>query len=88
MPACHETVTWVLLNKPIYITKQQLYGLRQLKQGGEAGEAGARLANNFRPLQKLHHRPVRTNIDFTNAGGNCPTMHREAYYKGVYLNIP
>lgn len=24
MPACHETVTWVLLNKPIYITKQQV----------------------------------------------------------------
>ncbi|KAK6630401.1 hypothetical protein RUM44_005068 [Polyplax serrata] len=23
MPACHETVTWVILNKPIYITKQQ-----------------------------------------------------------------
>ncbi|KAG8223800.1 hypothetical protein J437_LFUL001521, partial [Ladona fulva] len=22
-PACHETVTWVVLNKPIYITKQQ-----------------------------------------------------------------
>ena len=33
MPACHETVTWVILNKPIYITKQQvslhhfIYGL-------------------------------------------------------------
>ncbi|CAG9820040.1 unnamed protein product [Phaedon cochleariae] len=24
MPACHETVTWMILNKPIYITKQQL----------------------------------------------------------------
>ncbi|KAK7582607.1 hypothetical protein V9T40_014052 [Parthenolecanium corni] len=23
MPACHETVTWLILNKPIYITKQQ-----------------------------------------------------------------
>nr|CAD7427917.1 unnamed protein product [Timema monikensis] len=23
MPACHETVTWIILNKPIYITKQQ-----------------------------------------------------------------
>ncbi|VVC45843.1 Hypothetical protein CINCED_3A004362, partial [Cinara cedri] len=22
-PACHETVTWLILNKPIYITKQQ-----------------------------------------------------------------
>ncbi|PSN30599.1 Carbonic anhydrase-related protein 10 [Blattella germanica] len=24
MPACHETVTWIILNKPIYITKQQV----------------------------------------------------------------
>jgi hypothetical protein len=24
MPACHETVTWLILNKPIYITKQQV----------------------------------------------------------------
>lgn len=23
-PACHETVTWIVLNKPIYITKQQI----------------------------------------------------------------
>ncbi|ROT71739.1 putative carbonic anhydrase-like protein 2 [Penaeus vannamei] len=23
-PPCHETVTWVVLNKPIYITKQQV----------------------------------------------------------------
>ena len=24
MPACHETVTWIVINKPIYITKQQV----------------------------------------------------------------
>lgn len=24
VPACHETVTWLILNKPIYITKQQV----------------------------------------------------------------
>ena len=24
MPACYETVTWLILNKPIYITKQQV----------------------------------------------------------------
>ncbi|KAK9508538.1 hypothetical protein O3M35_006076 [Rhynocoris fuscipes] len=24
MPPCHETLTWVILNKPIYITKQQV----------------------------------------------------------------
>lgn len=25
MPGCYETVTWVILNKPVYITKQQVY---------------------------------------------------------------
>lgn len=25
-PGCHETVTWIVLNKPIYITKQQVSG--------------------------------------------------------------
>lgn len=25
-PACHETVSWIVLNKPIYITKQQVGG--------------------------------------------------------------
>lgn len=24
MPGCHETVTWLIINKPIYITKQQV----------------------------------------------------------------
>lgn len=24
MPACHETTSWIILNKPIYITKQQV----------------------------------------------------------------
>ncbi|PNF44141.1 hypothetical protein B7P43_G02283, partial [Cryptotermes secundus] len=63
MPACHETVTWIILNKPIYITKQQLHGLRRLMQG-DGKHPKAPLGNNFRPPQPLHLRPVRTNIDF------------------------
>lgn len=84
MPACHETVTWVILNKPIYITKQQLHGLRRLMQG-DAKHPKAPLGNNFRPPQPLHHRPVRTNIDFNskeNTGSKyCPSMYKEVYYK-------
>ncbi|KYN03067.1 Carbonic anhydrase-related protein 10 [Cyphomyrmex costatus] len=107
MPACHETTTWIILNKPIYITKQQasiagsykmhahapalersrarrqLHALRQLMQGDEK-QPNAPLANNFRPPQPLHHRPVRTNIDFNVQGPkNCPTMNRDIYYKGI-----
>ncbi|KAH0549174.1 hypothetical protein KQX54_006693, partial [Cotesia glomerata] len=81
MPACHETTTWIILNKPIYITKQQLIALRTLMQG-EKRHSKAPLGNNFRPPQVLHHRPVRTNIDFSVQGvKNCPTMYRDIYYK-------
>ncbi|KAJ8678779.1 hypothetical protein QAD02_014566, partial [Eretmocerus hayati] len=82
MPACHETTTWIILNKPIYITKQQLKRLRELKQGDQR-HPKAPLGNNFRPPQSLHHRPVRTNIDFALEQNtkNCPTMNRDIYYK-------
>jgi len=83
MPPCHETLTWVILNKPIYITKQQLHGLRRLMQG-DGKHPKAPLGNNYRPPQPLHHRPLRTNIDFNvkQAGAkHCPSMYKEVYYK-------
>ncbi|XP_013134854.1 PREDICTED: carbonic anhydrase-related protein 10-like [Papilio polytes] len=82
-PACFETVTWIIINKPIYITKQQLHGLRRLMQG-DARHPKAPLGNNFRPPQPLHHRAVRTNIDFDLSkypGKTCPSMHRDMHYK-------
>lgn len=80
-PGCHETVTWIILNKPIYITKQQLHALRELNQGQEDSPK-APLGNNFRPHLPLHHRPVRTNIDFQRKEeNNCPTMYRKMHYK-------
>ncbi|CAG9090628.1 unnamed protein product [Plutella xylostella] len=82
-PACFETVTWVIVNKPIYITKQQLHGLRRLMQG-DAKHPKAPLGNNFRPPQPLHHRAVRTNIDFDLSkypGKTCPSMNRDMHYK-------
>ncbi|XP_036344039.1 carbonic anhydrase-related protein 10-like [Rhagoletis pomonella] len=85
-PACHETVTWVVLNKPIYITKQQLHALRRLMQGSP-DHPKAPLGNNYRPPQPLLHRPIRTNIDFktskVNGKAACPTMYREVYYKAT-----
>ncbi|GAB6019183.1 hypothetical protein CHUAL_000802 [Chamberlinius hualienensis] len=67
MPGCYETVTWIIKNKPIYITKQQLHGLRELMQGDNEMPT-APLGNNFRPPLALHHRPLRTNIDFRRQG--------------------
>lgn len=46
-----------------YIILLQVHSLRRLMQG-DAKHPQAPLGNNFRPPQPLHHRPVRTNIDF------------------------
>ncbi|XP_047348699.1 carbonic anhydrase-related protein 10-like isoform X3 [Vespa velutina] len=62
-PGCWETAVWLILNKPIYITAQELYALRKLMQG-PASAPKAPLGNNSRPLQDLHHRTIRTNINF------------------------
>ncbi|GFY71080.1 carbonic anhydrase-related protein 10 [Trichonephila inaurata madagascariensis] len=63
VPACHESVTWLVINRPIYITKQQLYILRKLMQGDERNPK-APLGNNFRPPLPLNRRALRSNINF------------------------
>ncbi|CAG7717195.1 unnamed protein product [Allacma fusca] len=79
-PGCWETVTWVLFNKPVYISRKNMYWLRQLKQGTPT--APKTQLWNVRPTQHLHHRTVRTNINFAQAQAKkCPTMHKETYYK-------
>ncbi|XP_068224779.1 carbonic anhydrase-related protein 10-like [Palaemon carinicauda] len=86
-PPCHETVTWIVINKPIYITKQQLHALRKLHQGTKKSPK-ARMVNNFRPTQQMYHRPLRTNIDFSNSRQlNCPSMSRQMYYTGKMNEI-
>ncbi|PSN50604.1 hypothetical protein C0J52_22189 [Blattella germanica] len=109
-PGCWETTVWIILNKPIYITKQevgkcvgfygtsnlfilmfQLYALRKLMQGSEQTPK-APLGNNARPLQPLHHRTVRTNIDFKKEEVRIATaapiiinMHFAGACKSSYL---
>ncbi|XP_023316783.1 uncharacterized protein LOC106651002 isoform X3 [Trichogramma pretiosum] len=81
-PGCWETAVWIILNKPIYITAQELYALRRLMQGPDSTPK-APLGNNSRPLQQLHHRTIRTNIDFRkrSADAKCPTMANDMRYK-------
>lgn len=43
----------------------QLYQLRKLMQGSEEAPK-APLGNNARPVQPLHQRTIRTNINFRN----------------------
>jgi carbonic anhydrase len=65
-PGCWETTIWIIFNKPIYITNQAMHMLRQLMQGSKDAPK-APLGNNARPVQQLHQRTIRTNINFRNA---------------------
>lgn len=58
---------WIIIqHEPPNQKKKKLYALRRLVQGDSETPKGA-LGNNVRALQPLHHRTVRTNIDFTNS---------------------
>lgn len=81
-PACQETVTWIVFNKPIYMSHHQLPMLQQLKQQSKDGIDQVSLGNNYRPVQNLNHRVVRTNIDFKPKDGRiCPPMKHDTRYK-------
>ncbi|KAG8181908.1 hypothetical protein JTE90_007788 [Oedothorax gibbosus] len=81
MPGCHETVTWIVLNKPIYITKTEIHHLRRLMQGDEKHPKTS-LANNYRPPQSLYNRSVRTNVFNHDIGDNRCFDSGKLFYKG------
>jgi len=60
-PGCWETATWVVMNKPVYLSRQELDMFYQLRQGNKQMEK-APLGNNLRPRQPLNNRALRTNI--------------------------
>jgi len=60
-PGCWETTTWIVYNKPVYISQHELDSFRRLRQGDRLHEK-APLGNNLRPLQPLNNRALRTNI--------------------------
>ncbi|CAH8583079.1 unnamed protein product [Schistosoma haematobium] len=76
-PACYETVTWIILNQPVIITETQLKSLRQLRISSFR-ESG-RMADNYRTIQKLNNRSVRTNIDFIQTQPYCSMQSRRSY---------
>lgn len=55
---------FVLFSTYARLAGEQLSVLQELQQG-KKGQPQARLLNNYRPTQRLYHRTLRTNIDFT-----------------------
>jgi len=75
-PGCWETTTWVVMNKPVYISKQELDMFYQLRQGDKIMEK-APLGNNLRPRQPLNNRAVRTNIALQAQKAPSPSCSEE-----------
>ncbi|CAH8857108.1 unnamed protein product [Trichobilharzia szidati] len=76
-PACYETVTWIILNQPIIITETQLKSLRKLRIAPFHGSGS--MADNYRTVQKLNNRSVRTNIDFEKTKPYCSVQSQRSY---------
>ncbi|KAJ4938929.1 hypothetical protein JOQ06_028395 [Pogonophryne albipinna] len=70
-PPCFETVTWLLMNKPVYLTRMQMHSLRLLSQN-QPSQIFLSMSDNVRPVQELNNRCIRTNINFSMQGKDCP----------------
>ncbi|KAI9514988.1 Carbonic anhydrase- protein 10 [Dissostichus eleginoides] len=71
IPPCYETSTWILINKPVYVTQMQMHSLRLLSQN-EPYKIFMSMSDNTRPPQPLLQRCIRTNINFSKQGRDCP----------------
>ncbi|KAL4230275.1 Carbonic anhydrase-related protein 10 [Mactra antiquata] len=83
-PGCKETVTWVILNKPIFISSHQLEDLRKTPYQEWRD-------SNARPVMPLNHRTVRTNINVKKRSKLCSMEVAKRYeapsrYKIIIYN--
>lgn len=83
-PGCYETVTWIVMNNPIYITKDDLAIWNDLQQTEIKQNNPVFMSPNYRPLKPLNNRLIRTNINIRankvpgSGSGSCPS--------NIYLN--
>lgn len=82
-PGCQETVTWIIFNKPVYISNENLLAMRALMQG-EQNNPKISMSNNFRSKRPTNSRPIRTNINFQNPTSTC-NMDRQMFYQSNIL---
>uniref|UniRef100_A0A8D2IP55 Carbonic anhydrase n=1 Tax=Varanus komodoensis TaxID=61221 RepID=A0A8D2IP55_VARKO len=58
-PPCEECVTWILLKEPITVSSDQMLKLRSLSSNS-AEDPHCPLVDNWRPLQPLNNRMIRS----------------------------
>ncbi|KAK1794186.1 hypothetical protein P4O66_011086 [Electrophorus voltai] len=84
IPPCFETATWILMNKPIYVTKMQMHSMRLLSQN-QPSQIFLSMSDNVRPAQPLNNRCIRTNINFSLQGKDCPNNRaQKLQYRGQW----
>ncbi|XP_058384627.1 carbonic anhydrase 5A, mitochondrial [Diceros bicornis minor] len=66
-PPLTESVTWIIQRKPIEVAQSQLAAFRTLLFSA-LGEEEKTMVNNFRPLQPLMNRKVRSSFQATEEG--------------------
>ncbi|XP_030890378.1 carbonic anhydrase-related protein 10 [Leptonychotes weddellii] len=82
IPPCYETASWIIMNKPVYITRMQMHSLRLLSQN-QPSQIFLSMSDNFRPVQPLSNRCIRTNINFSLQGKDCPNNRaQKLQYRG------
>ncbi|ETE72794.1 Carbonic anhydrase 3, partial [Ophiophagus hannah] len=59
MPPCEECVTWIVMKEPMTVDEQQMLKLRSLSSNS-AEDPHCPLQDNWRPLQPLNNRMIRS----------------------------
>nr|CAH8832589.1 unnamed protein product [Trichobilharzia regenti] len=80
-PPCQETVTWIILNHPITISETELKTLRRLRVANTLWSGS--MADNFRPVQAINNRSVRTNINFHSPHEACNVRKQVSYTANI-----
>ncbi|KAF7261525.1 hypothetical protein EG68_01048 [Paragonimus skrjabini miyazakii] len=84
-PGCCESVTWIILNYPISISEIELKTLRRLRIAQTLWSGS--MADNFRPVQSLNNRSIRTNINFSSNNNNAEcTVKKQISYMVYFLS--
>ncbi|XP_072345290.1 carbonic anhydrase-related protein 11-like isoform X3 [Scyliorhinus torazame] len=70
-PPCHETVTWIILDRHITVNSVQMHSLRLLSQH-EPSAVFHSMSDNYRLIQPLNNRSLRTSVDPHRQARKCP----------------